>query len=368
MKRFQLLDVCARIGGHHWQHELIRHCCAAVSDWNELLSRAETEGMAPLMQKHLQESGANCPPSVQRSLVLLAHRHRKQAGIRIQVLAEVLDLLEAHRLDVLVLKGAALCQTLYPDPSLRPMRDIDLLFRPEESDAAHQLLKLNGFQQAEAVIPADHFHLPPLYRDEDQTKICIEIHRGLYPNCPPYYPAVDFNRFHEQSRSFSVGSSSARTLNNEEMLHYLYQHGFHAPLTYEPYKLINAADLIGFVEQNYDKLDWDRLRNQAPQLVKAIPLLHHLAPWNPEIVDPGWIPQRRLEPRPYDGWPHKRLRDFKAQGRGLPDILRRTFLPPTWWLGIYYGAVTGLQRFFCLIWRHPRHVFWWARLYRSLSD
>ncbi len=367
MNRQPLLRVCARIDGHPHQHRLIHRYCGENADWQALLNQAEQEGMAPLLKKHLDESAAAYPAPAQRSLAILVKRHQNQARVRHQVLLEVLQLLQEAQVDVLVLKGAALSYTLYPDPWLRPMRDIDLLFRAGEAHTAHQLLKRHGFYQAAAVIPTDHFHLPPLYRDAGETKICIEIHRGLYPNCPPWYPVVDFERLFQGGQKFTIGSYQARTLADEEMLHYLYQHGFHAPLTYEPFKLVNAADLTGFVENHFTTLDWPMIDERFPLLPRAVPLLHHIAPWNPEKIDADWLPQRPLEPRAYNGWPHKRLKELRGEGLQLPAILRSTFLPSKWWLGIYYGSLTRLERLFCLLWKHPRQVYWWARLYRSLN-
>lgn len=367
MKSHPLLQACARIDGHPDQHRLIRRRCAEVSDWRAVLHQAEQEGMAPLLNKHLDESGAACPVPVARSLAVLVKRHQNQAKVRHQLLLQILQLLQEARLDVLVLKGAALSYTLYPDPALRPMRDIDLLLPGEAADRAHALLKEAGFAQAAAVIPPDHFHLPPLYRDVGETKICVEIHRGLYPNCPPWYPEVDFQRLFQGGRTFAIGPCEVRTLADEEMLHYLYQHGFHAPLTYEPYKLINAADLIGFVEKNYQAFDWQKLGEQFPDLDRALPFLHHIAPWDPDKVGPQWLSPIKLEPASFDGWPHKRLKELKAEGERLPAILYRTFLPPRWWLGIYYGAVSLSERLFCLAWKHPRQVYWWVRMYRSLG-
>ncbi len=362
-----LLNVCARIDGHGAQHELVRQRCSAVQDWQNLLQQAELEGLTPLLSKHLDESDSVYPAWVKRSLHLSCTHHRRQAEARTRVLLEVLALLQSAGIETLLLKGSALAYTLYPDPALRPMRDIDLLFRPEDAQRAHDLLKANDFTQAEAVIPPDHFHLPPLYRQAGSTSICIEIHRGLYPNCPPWYPQVDFDSLFMTGRRFSIGGCEAVSFADQEMLHYLYQHGFHAPLTYEPYKLINAADLIGFTEKHYNHLDREYIDKRCPLLARALPALHSISPWNGARVPTRFLKEKRLEPRSYDGWPHKRLKELKAEGCRLPEILSRTFLPPKWWLKIYYGAETIGERLRCLGWHHPRHIYWWVKMYRSLA-
>lgn len=365
--RFPLLELCARIDGHAEQHALLRQLNGDIEDWRLLLTQAEQEGVTPLLAKHLLESGSIYPAWVKRSLHVVLERHQQLAEARTRVLLEVLDLFRQEGIPFLVLKGGALAYTIYPDPSSRPMRDIDLLLSRHEVDRAHDLLKAHGFRQEKAVIPKDHFHLPPLYYQIGKTSVCVELHRGLYPQCPPYYPDVDFDQLYAGRQQFAIGTEAAFTFSDEELLHYLYQHGLRAPLTYEPFKLINVADIVGFVETRGERLDWERMRSDYPLLCSALPLLHHLTPWDREKVPAWMIPVNKLAPIPYQGWPHKRMKELKAEGTTLLEILRRTFLPSIWWLKMYYGTLSTLQLLLCLLWKHPRHVYWWVRMYRSLA-
>lgn len=128
---------------------------------------------------------------------------------------------------------------------------------------------------------------------------------------------------------------------DEEMLNYLYQHSFRAPLTYELFKLINVADIIGLVEARYETLDWKRIRRSFPLLYNALPLVDHIAPWDARVVSSGLRPESRLDPRQFVGWPRRRLKELKAEDCRLTDILARTFLPSKWWVMIYYGRQTA---------------------------
>jgi hypothetical protein len=364
--RFRILELCARIDGHSEQHTILRKLSSEVEDWRTLLTQAEQEGMTPLLAKHLAESGCNYPSWVKRSIHVVLERHQQLAEARTEVLLKVLGLFGQEDIRCLVLKGGALAYTIYPDPSSRPMRDIDLLLSRDEVDRAQSLLKANGFRQEKAVIPKDHFHLPPLYYQIEKTPVCVELHRRLYPECPPYYPTVDFDQLYSGKQKFIIGTEAAFTFSDEEMLHYLYQHGLRAPLTYESFKLINVADIVGFVETRGGDIDWEQIRSNYPLLCTALPLLHHLTPWDREKVPPWLLPGTKLTPLPYQGWPHKRMKELKADGTKLLEILRRTFLPSIWWTKMYYGAVSTLQLLLCLLWKHPRHVYWWVRMYRSI--
>lgn len=159
MKKVPILEVCSRIEGHESQHKMLREYCRKLNDWKGLLILAEHNGMAPLLRKNLSESNADVPTSVLRSLNLLYKRHQKQALVRLTILEELLQLFQQHQLTPVLIKGSALCMVLYPDPALRPMRDIDILFSKEEADVAQELLQNEGFEQSTMPIPNDHHHL-----------------------------------------------------------------------------------------------------------------------------------------------------------------------------------------------------------------
>ena len=59
---------------------------------------------------------------------------------------EVIKALQDSGIPVIVLKGAALLETVYPDPGTRPMADIDLLVSPCNLNKAENILRgLNFF-------------------------------------------------------------------------------------------------------------------------------------------------------------------------------------------------------------------------------
>ena len=50
--RFRLLELCARIDGHLEQHTMLQQLSSEVADWQALLTKAEQEGVTPLLAKH----------------------------------------------------------------------------------------------------------------------------------------------------------------------------------------------------------------------------------------------------------------------------------------------------------------------------
>lgn len=363
---YRILDLCARINGHPIQHAELRSLCLGFDQWNHLLSIAEQEGMPPLLYRHLVESSSHFPDSVRRSLFLLQRRHSVQQRLHTQALLEILDRFETAGITALLIKGAALRYQLYPDPALRPMRDIDLLVHPDDANKAQSLLRSSGYKQSTAPIPTDHFHLPSLHQTIGDHPICVEIHRGLFPNCPPYFQLPRFEQLLASSATITLNGRTALTMGPEETFIYLYHHGIRTPLTYESCRLIHLADIIGFVEHYSASPVWKRIMHITPHLARSVPALHHITPWDldniPAEIASSALLSKKLKTTAFDGWPRTRLKDYKRQGRSLRELCRDTFFPSCWWLTLYYGADNWFSRLWAIIARHPAQIWWWARL------
>jgi hypothetical protein len=68
-----------------------------------------------------------------------------QAELRHKTLIEAVDALTAARVKVILLKGIAYAGTIYPDPAMRPMSDIDLLVAFDDVDRATHVLQRLGY-------------------------------------------------------------------------------------------------------------------------------------------------------------------------------------------------------------------------------
>jgi hypothetical protein len=339
---------------------------ARVTDWDTLLQEAEEQGVAPLLSWYLQDLPEVAPDHFRRGLRLLYLRHRHINAVLLKTLDEVIGLLTDAGIVVLALKGAALSLTIYPEMALRPMRDIDLLVRPEQAWAAQNLLVQHGFTAATGPRPADHFHLPSLHLAVDSIPVCIELHHGFFPNCPPFYRKPDFDSLLQTALSFALPSRMAWCLGPEDMLWHVFHHGFHPPLSYEPFKLIAVADVMLLVEKYQDDIDWDRMRKMEPGLCAALPLFHALTPWGEkEVTRFAWRLEEKLPGagEPFQGWPRRHLKEWK--GESLITMVRATFLPSSWWLHLYYGVNNPLSHLKARWVTHPLHILWWARLYAS---
>lgn len=99
--------------------------------------------------------------------------------------ARVLRALEAAGIPVIVLKGAALAETVYPTLADRPMGDVDLLVRPADREQASAVLEAAGYRYVpEPQQPfspfATTFTGEMAFRGRDRT--VIELHWQLTPS------------------------------------------------------------------------------------------------------------------------------------------------------------------------------------------
>ena len=79
----------------------------------------------------------NCRPSILR--------HRQANQIRTGLLSKIITACEKAGVQLILLKGAALFHLVYPEPGLRPMRDLDLLIHPSQAPVMETLLGDLGF-------------------------------------------------------------------------------------------------------------------------------------------------------------------------------------------------------------------------------
>ena len=158
------------------------HLCP--EDWTEFAHLAAMHRLEPMLHERLRRGdlAEQVPPAL-RERLQAAHRKHTLRNLKItRELVTVTRLLRAGGIESMALKGAFLAQFAYPEPGLRPMRDLDLLLKPNEAVAAFNLLRGQGYESSFGGVPeayfADRVHLPPL---RGPGGIAIELHHRLRP-------------------------------------------------------------------------------------------------------------------------------------------------------------------------------------------
>lgn len=151
-------------------------------DWAELDRIAFQHRLQPLLHS-LHRSNPAVPAPI-AAMWQMAHRHHAlRALVQQAELAETCALLDQAGIPSVALKGAWLAARAYPEPALRPMRDIDLLVPGAQVRAAFDLLLAAGYVQAEpAEMSLDEIvridkHMPPLSAPRGTR---LELHHRLW--------------------------------------------------------------------------------------------------------------------------------------------------------------------------------------------
>jgi hypothetical protein len=125
----------------------------SLPDARRLVELARAEGVSPLLYHRLlcHPEISNLPPDFlalfSSSLALDHYRTAAHNTLLFNELDRILAAFAQAQLPVIVLKGAALARTLYPDPALRPMGDLDLLVKPGDVAACLQIAHGLGYTE-----------------------------------------------------------------------------------------------------------------------------------------------------------------------------------------------------------------------------
>lgn len=220
----------------------------------------------------------------------------------------------------------------YPEPELRPMRDIDILVPPPESTRLHEMLQKIGYRKVDEV-PWDHHHLSTLQKQVDGLQVAIEIHHDVF-HFSWRGKAANLEDQMRMSRACEVDGVPAQTLCLEEMLWHTYQHMISGPI-----RLNAVADMVTLAERYVDEIDWCKIANTFPEVLNVLALFHPHSPFVPRVVEQAQIEERNGNiPLGEDlqGWSH--INSGFIRRIGLWRFLYLTFTPSDWWLYLYFGA------------------------------
>lgn len=163
---------------------------------------------------------AGDPPDELQSLVQFAFLRRP--------LAELLAACADAGLDLIVLKGAALAERVYPRPSLRPFGDLDVLVRREDAAGACALLSALGYAAdpaAWADWQAGHVCQLNFFRHAAQGPVVVELHTDLLNNVLlKSQMQTDLTGLWQRSAWATLAGREARVLGPEDQILHLCLH------------------------------------------------------------------------------------------------------------------------------------------------
>jgi hypothetical protein len=187
---------------------------------------AIAHGLAPMLLRALRLAGVD---ATLPGWLALTPNARSTAGRYLTLEATAIDvdqILTPAGVPCIWLKGLALANSIYPEPTLRPMSDLDLLVPYDLREEARSALGDAGFAETAPLLApgirdlSHHYHLarpsPP--------RIAVEVHYRLLANADRLVSNDDLNWFWEHTTKVRVGTLAVRTLSPEAHLLHLSAH------------------------------------------------------------------------------------------------------------------------------------------------
>ena len=171
--------------------ELLRAClwsgpaaCQAWQRWQQDAGSVAAALRAPtvkpllaLLHHSARSHGLPVEPPVRAALAAAALAERLRLDAYHRICARACAALEAASVPFLVVAGAALGDTVYPEPSLRHSHDVDLLVSPDDLARAAGALRGAGF----APVPAPDDDEAARRQLRDDSGLPVALHGHLFP-------------------------------------------------------------------------------------------------------------------------------------------------------------------------------------------
>jgi len=236
-------------------------------EWDILMQKAQSEGVAPLIYWSLTKSGKlpTFPKQIVNHLRAMFATVKMANKTAIQELEILTDRFHQNDIPAVALKGICFALTIYPDPGLRPMGDLDLLIPKKSLSEAVQIAKSLGYHEA---VPEASPGLRSLLNHEVCLKkgeapyTVLELHHSLVADKTFAY-AVPVDWFWGQTEPLpSLRDTNLLILTPTSQAlyaaaHAMLQHGSRNTALRWYY------DTDRLIRQYADRMDWDLLISQA---------------------------------------------------------------------------------------------------------
>lgn len=228
-------------------------------DMDHLIQTVARHRVAPQVHRALTEAGVSLPPDKAARLAQMAGLAARRSLNLAKESLFLQSVFDQSGLDAIFVKGTALALLMHRDVGMKDSWDIDLLVRPDQVDAACDLLIAEGYilNYPTDLAPAAFKRFLDVAKEcvffHPARNIYLELHWKLVDN-PHELAGLDLR----QTQSVALGSGTLRTLADPELFAYLCVHGTRHSWS----RLKWIADVAAFLKgRSGDEVA--RLRDQA---------------------------------------------------------------------------------------------------------
>jgi hypothetical protein len=334
---------------------------AGPVDWDWIVRRAEAERLGAVL--YAVVSRLSIPAGIRDHFGVARASGRRQYLLGAQQITKVLSEFERDGVPMIPLRGPALAELLYRDPSLRPFTDLDLLVREADLPRALHLLARLGYRHLEGGRSLSHelaWRHAASFMPGRPDELPIDLHWGLvdYPGIAPT-TAVHHQELWDRAVRVETSGGACLGLCPEDLLIYLALHwAIHHALAGLGWEL----DLALLIRRGGDAWNWEVLAERARrwQIRRAIFYALREVRERFEVAIPPWFLARLRPAGPrcilLDWLRHRGEECMERLDYLIPllvmdracDILRAlsgAVLPPASWLRCRYGKPSAFSAY-----------------------
>lgn len=241
----------------------IAHTTTAIDgfDWNRVRVLLHRERLGPLLYSILRDRNI-LPGWYEVELREIYIRYGLHNARILQSLKYIIKDFSNADLPLIVLKGAALAETVYDNIAVRPMVDVDVLVHRGDVDRSLIILDKLGYQFVDA---ETHPGMIAEYENElllhklGDFNIALELHWSLLDS-PHYQVKIDMDWFWQSAETAHFSGTPGHILGVEALLLHLCSH---ITLHHGGEGLLWLHDVAEVLFRYHDKIDWEALLNKA---------------------------------------------------------------------------------------------------------
>jgi hypothetical protein len=221
-----------------------------------------TKAFLPLLFEAIRAHGIDVPANFGTILRTAAWREELRTRTYRQICRNVFTVLKDQGMPAIVLKGAALAETVYSDPALRHSHDIEILVEHPELDEIVDLLTSRRFAPpSRKASRTDSGDIELIH----ESGLPLILHRKLFPI--PFYNAALLD-ICSRAQIATICDIPVRVLSPADALLHTCGHAVYSP-SRESFRWIADA---WFIIRKHPDLDWDLLLDCARRSHLVLPL------------------------------------------------------------------------------------------------
>lgn len=236
-------------------------------DWVCFLKKAKDNGISAYVYSNLnknKKSSPNIPVDIYEQLKRDYYLNALKNTLIFTVLGKFLESLKKVGLQVIVLKGGALAETIYGNMAVRPMSDIDLLIKKEDLLSVDKQLNMLGYRPSDISVNDIDFssaYLTTLdYRSSSKNSISFHIHWHFINSSVPnesYIQNVKIERIWQDAEKACIANGETFVMAPHHLLIHLSEHALRVMHSFNRYSYFCDIDRV--IHFYKDRLNWESL-------------------------------------------------------------------------------------------------------------